>query len=89
MKNFKTATPWVRPCIPIFHPYKINDRKRPLSGNDAAAVESPASRKSADQPHDLMPLKDKNLPSGLFSLTRQFNQYGENEKIHGNCVYPE
>ena len=77
MKNFKTATPWVRPCIPIFHPYKINDRKRPLSGNDAAAVESPASRKSADQPHDLMPLKDKNLPSGLLTLSQQFNQYGE------------
>lgn len=77
MKNFKTATPWVRPWVPIIHPYSIVDLERPLSGNDAPAVESPASRKSADQPHDLMPLKDKNLPSGLFILSQQFNQYGE------------
>ena len=77
MKNFKTATPWVRPWVPIIHPYSIVDLERPLSGNDAPAVESLASRKSADQPHDLMPLKDKNLPSGLFILSQQFNQYGE------------
>lgn len=38
----------------------------PSAERDAPAVVIHASRKSADQSHDLIPLKDKNLPSGLF-----------------------